>query len=153
MNNNIKLIKQFNNNIKDFESQIEQLKKAINEQYSNISVAKKNLFADEINGKTFKVRRTPKSKNFYGLEFQLNVNIYDNSFIGNVTIIDTDLKKRWGSNLRDMASDADCYFISKFINVSRVDGETYVSKETDIDDYYIEEIAEAYLDKRLVIVE
>ena len=52
-----------------------------------------------------------------------------------------------------MASDADCYFISKFINVSRVDGETYVSKETDIDDYYIEEIAEAYLDKRLVIVE
>ena len=39
MNNNIKLIKQFNNNIKDFESQIEQLKKAINEQYSNISVA------------------------------------------------------------------------------------------------------------------
>lgn len=152
MNNNIKLIKEYNNNIEDFKSQIEQLKKAINEQYSNLTTAKKNLFADEINGKTFKIRKTPRSKNFYGLEFKVSINIYDNSFTGTVTILDPSLKRYWRNNLGDMAMDSDCYIISKFVNVSKVEGETYVSKETHVEDFTIEEIAEAYLDKRLVLV-
>ena len=153
MNNNIKLIKNYNNNIKDFEAQIEQLKQSIKEQYSNLTVAKKNLFADEINGKTFKIRKSPRSKNFYGLEFKVSINIYDNSFLGNVTILDPSLKRYWRNNLGDMAMESDCYIISKFVNVTKVEGETYVSKETHVEDFTIEEIAEAYMDKRLVIVE
>ena len=152
MNNNIKLIKEYNNNIKNFENQIEQLKKAIKEQYSNLTVAKKNLFADEINGKTFKIRKTSRSKNFYDLEFKVSINIYDNSFTGTVTILDPSLKRYWRNNLGDMAMDSDCYIISKFVDVSKVEGETYVSKETHVEDFTIEEIAEAYMDKRLVLV-
>jgi len=152
MNNNIKLIKEFNNNIKDMEEQINQLKKAINEQNNNLSVAKKNLFADEINGKAFKIRRTSRSKNFYDLEFKVSINIYDNSFTGTITILDPSLKKSWRNNLCNMATDSDCYIISKFVNVSKVEGDTYVSNETHVEDFTIEEIAEAYMDKRLVLV-
>ena len=154
MNKNIKTIKQCTDNIKNLEGQIAQLQQAIKAQESLITLTKENIFVEEINGKTFKLRKSPKSK-FYGLEFNVNIDVDTGSFSGTVKILDPALKKKWSSTLLDIAEDTNCYISSKFRNVSKIDEETYSSNSDTISDYnyVVVEMVDAYLDKKLVLVD
>lgn len=153
MNKNIKTINQCNSNIKMLDEHIAQLQQAIKAQESLITLAKKNLFAEEINGKTFKLRKTSRSK-FYDLEFNVNIDIDTDAFSGTVKVLNPEIKKNWKLNLLDIAEDTDCYITSKFHEVSKIGDETFASKSDTVSDYnfIIEEMAQAYLDKKLVLV-
>lgn len=154
MNKNIKTIKKCTDNIKSLEGQIIQLQQAIKAQEALILLAKKEIFVEEINGKTFKLRKSSKSK-FYGLEFNVNINVDTESFSGTVKILDPTLKKNWSSTLLDIAEDTDCYISPKFRNVSKIDEETYSSNSDTISDYnyVVIEMVDAYLNKKLVLVD
>ena len=154
MNKNIKTIKKCTDNIKSLEGQIIQLQQAIKAQEALILLAKKEIFVEEINGKTFKLRKSSKSK-FYGLEFNVNINVDTESFSGTVKILDPTLKKNRSSTLLDIAEDTDCYISPKFRNVSKIDEETYSSNSDTISDYnyVVIEMVDAYLNKKLVLVD
>ena len=154
MNKNIKTIKQSTATIKAFDEQIVQLQHAIKAQEALILLAKKAIFVEEINGKTFKLRKSSRSK-FYGLEFTVNIDIDTESFSGTVKILDPKLKRNWNSTLLDIAEDTDCYISPKFKNVAKIDEETYSSKSDTISDYsyVVIEMVDAYLDKKLVLVD
>ena len=154
MNKNIKTIKQCEATIKTFDEQIVQLQQAIKAQEAIILLTKEDIFVEEINGKTFKLRKSPRSK-FYNLEFNVNIDIDTGSFSGTVKILDPALKKNWSSNLLDIAEDTDCWIPSKFRNVTKIDEETYSSKSDTISDYnyVVVEMVDAYLKKELVLVD
>lgn len=153
MNSNIKLIKEYDLNISNLTKQIDQLKKDIEDQQSLILDAKKRLFVEEINGKTFKLRKTSRSK-FYELEFNVTIDINTFSFKGTVTVLNPEIKKNWRWNLLDIAEETDCYIPTRFYQVKKVWGETYISLEETVDgcDFIISEMVEAYMDKKLVLV-
>lgn len=154
MNENIKTIKKCSATIKAFDEQIVQLQQAIKAQEALVLLAKKKIFVEEINGKTFKLRKSSRSK-FYGLEFNVNIDIDTESFSGIVKILDPTLKNNWSSTLLDIAEDTDCYISPKFRNVSKIDEETYSSNSDTISDYnyVVIEMVDAYLDKKLVLVD
>lgn len=154
MNKNIKTIKQCKATIKAFDEQIVQLQHAIKAQEATILLAKEAIFVEEINGKTFKLRKSSRSK-FYGLEFTVNIDVDTESFSGTVKVLDPKLKKNWASNLLDIAEDTDCYISPKFKSVTKIGEETYSSNSDTISDYtYVAiEMVDAYLDKKLVLVD
>lgn len=154
MNKNISLINKYNSNIDTLNNQIAELQQAIKVQEVNILEAKKNLFVEEINGKTFKLRKTSRSK-FYDLEFNVNIDIDTYDFSGSVKVLNPEFKKNWKWNLLDIAEDTDCYIVVKFYEVTKTGDETYTSKNDTIGDYKysVEEMVDAYLEKKLVIID
>ena len=154
MNKNIKLIDECNSNIKMFNEQIAQLQQAIKAQESNILEAKRRLFTEEINGKAFKLRKTSRSK-FYELEFTVNIDPETLEFSGTVKVLNPEIKRNWKWYLLDAAEETDCYIVTRFNQVKKIEDNLYASTETTVDmvDFTIEEMADAYLAKKLVLIE
>ena len=153
MNKNIKLIDECNSNIKMFNEQIAQLQQAIKAQESNILEAKRRLFTEEINGKAFKLRKTSRSK-FYELEFTVNIDPKTLEFSGTVKVLNPEIKRNWKWYLLDAAEETDCYIVTRFNQVKKIEDNLYVSTETTVElvDFTIEEMVDAYLAKKLVLV-
>lgn len=153
MNKNIKLIDQCNSNIKNLKDEMEKLQQAIKAQEANILEAKIRLFTEEINGKTFKLRKTPRSK-FSELEFTVNIDPKTSEFSGTIKVLNPEIKRNWQWNLLDVAEETDCYIVMKFNQVKKIEDNLYASTETTVDmvAFTIEEMADAYLAKKLVLI-
>lgn len=140
--------------------QIEACTNMIDSLKKGIVDAKKQIVLTEINGKSFRLRKSKKSK-FYDLEFRVSINPETYDFYGTLTFHDKRLMSKyrsfgteWKDTCFEISQRTGLDIIYMFVDMDHYvnSSNMFVSRDDVIPSYMIEELAEAWIDKRLVVL-
>ena len=131
--------------------QIEAHSNAIKNLESNIFLAKKNLVVEELCKRRIKVKKE-NSNRYVGAEIYLDITPENNYMYASLKITDENLKpskyQTWKNIFQELAVDTDLYLFYEFTEYDEDNGE-FISKHDHIDDCWIEELADFYIEGKL----
>jgi len=133
-------------------AEIEAHQSAIFNLGKEIEAAKKELVINELCKRKIKVKKEGSNR-YLGVELYLDITPEDNHMYVSLKVTDEKLRptkgQTWKKVFQELAEDSDLYLLYYFVDYEEEGNLEFVSKSEYIEDCWIEEIADFYIDGRL----
>lgn len=140
------------NAINQQKAEIEAHCYAIKNLKASIFLAKKNLVVEELCKRRIKVKKE-NSNRYVGAEIYLDITPENNSMYATVKITDEKLRpckgQTWKNIFQELAMSTDLYLFYEFTDYYELENNEFESMHNHIDDCWIEEIADFYIEGKL----